>query len=292
MKSRTAIMMAGLAVLVVTGSVNAELVDTNFTVNTDIGTADQNLSSGTATWTINPGVTVTAGAGGTRPLFIVANSGNTATFGITGGGTFSQNCTDTYAAMRLGHTGGSHGKLRIEGGSTYRSIGSGAVFASLAGSGSIELIGDGSTFSAKGVYTSSTSSNGVFLADGKISPDNDVLVSVSGGSLVATDLGDGFTQLSVSGVAPDADAGVVGVNTIKLDVTGSVGALTWQASEDNITWNDIIPLEIGSVVDVTSLYTNTPWFRVEAISGSTTNYSAAMHVTSQGTAQGTVISIR
>jgi len=87
-------------------------------------------------------------------------------------------------------------------------------------------------------------------------------------------------------------AGVVGVNTIKLDVTGNVGALTWQASEDNSTWNDIDPAEIGTVLDVTSLYTNTPWFRVEAISGVTTNYSAAMQVTSQETAQGMVIMIK
>jgi len=264
------------------------ITDTTYTVDTSIPLSDDTLGTDNATWTISPGVTVTAGVGGNRPRFFI----NDATFTITGGGTLIQNCNDGYAGVRLGFTGVTHGKFIIEGGSTYRSTNTSAFFESYDGSGSLELNGDGSTFSAKGVYTVSTPSTGLFLADGKIAPANDVLVSVTNGTLVVTDLGGGFTQLSVSGVAPDAVAGVVGVNTIKLDTTGSIGALTWQASEDNSTWNDIVPAEIGTVLDVTSLYTNTPWFRVEAISGVSTNYSAAMQVTSQDTAQGTVIFIK
>jgi len=84
--------------------------------------------------------------------------------------------------------------------------------------------------------------------------------------------------------------GVVGVKTIELDVTGALGAIKWQASEDNIIWNDIVPEETGSTLDVTTLYPDTPWFRVEAITSVSTSYSTTMKVTSGS--QGTLIFIQ
>ena len=46
-------------------------------------------------------------------------------------------------------------------------------------------------------------------------------------------------------------------------------------------------------LDVTALYTNTPWFQVKVTSGTNAPaYSKWMQVTSQGTASGTIILIR
>jgi hypothetical protein len=209
-RSTTAIMMAGLAVLVVAGSVKAETItNETFTSNTDFDAAAPSdwFVETNATWTISPGVTVTVGTGDIRPRFFVdsnATPNGNGRWTITGGGTVSQDITG-YAACRLGHSGGTHGTVIIEGGSTYRITNWGPFFASFAGSGALEINGVGSTFSAKGAYTPITETNGTFLAASNcVAGVNDVLVSFSGGSPLVTDLGGGFTQLSVPPPPPPA----------------------------------------------------------------------------------------
>jgi hypothetical protein len=85
--------------------------------------------------------------------------------------------------------------------------------------------------------------------------------------------------------APDPVGGGTIVKTIVLEVTNSVGVLQWQNSADNSTWNDVAGA-MSSELDVTALYTNTPWFRVEASSAGTNAYSTTLQVTSQGIAHG------
>jgi len=75
-----------------------------------------------------------------------------------------------------------------------------------------------------------------------------------------------------------------------LAVTGTVGALEWQKSPDGSTWSDIVGA-VGPSVNVSDLYTNTPWFRVRATTTNTV-YSKKAHVTDKSLPLGTVILVR
>ena len=101
----------------------------------------------------------------------------------------------------------------------------------------------------------------------------------------------GFTFVTTGEVAGDPVGGVVGVDTIKLKVTGYTGGLQWQKSADGGTWTNISG-ELSSNLDVTSLYTNTPYFRVAVTFGTGTTYSTRMMVTSQPMGSGTLVLIR
>jgi len=95
-----------------------------------------------------------------------------------------------------------------------------------------------------------------------------------------------------SAIAPPSEGGTVGVETIVLNVADNVGAIQWQSSSNNSTWNDVVGATF-STLDVTALWTNTPFFRVEATSGANAPaYSTTLEVTSQGAPYGTMILIR
>ncbi len=86
--------------------------------------------------------------------------------------------------------------------------------------------------------------------------------------------------------------GAVGVQSVVLNVpTGSAGELQWQKSADGSTWTNVTGATDASL-DVTALYTNTPWFQVHAVLGSSDAYSKRMKVTSQAIANGTILTIR
>ena len=86
--------------------------------------------------------------------------------------------------------------------------------------------------------------------------------------------------------------GVVRVKTVELEVAGWDGTtLQWQKSVDGGTW-DIVSGAQSAVLNVTALYTNTPYFRVNVTRGTDVAYSTRMQVTSQTVPSGTVFMIR
>lgn len=123
--------------------------------------------------------------------------------------------------------------------------------------------------------------------------------------LVLTDVGDGPYGASraggdiselilVGGVIPAAapTGGVVRVKSVVLEVVEQFGDLQWQKSADGSSWTDVAGAT-GPDLDVTALYTNTPWFKVKATSGTNAPaYSKPMMVTSQAMLRGTIIMLR
>jgi len=84
--------------------------------------------------------------------------------------------------------------------------------------------------------------------------------------------------------------GVVGVQTVVLNTT-AMGILQWQKSANGSSWDDVTNAT-STNLDVTALYTNTPWFQVRASGAGPDVFSTKMKVTSQAIANGTVITIR
>lgn len=101
----------------------------------------------------------------------------------------------------------------------------------------------------------------------------------------------GFTFVTTGEVAGDPVGGTVEVQSVVLKVTGYTGGLQWQKSANGSTWENV-PGALASTLDVTSLYTNTPYFRTEVTFGAGTTYSTRMMVTSQSVASGTIVTIR
>lgn len=205
--------VAGMVFALATAATAATIVDTTYSVDTNLpGVGDFFLENASATWTINPGVTVTAGNGSSTQgrFFVETDKGadGDSTFTVNGGGTLIQDATGEFA-FRLGHLETAiTGTLIIEGGSTFRSTAGGAFRVTRDGGGFLTLKGVGSTFSAKGSYDAG---GGLFLASGLASP-SDVPVSYSGGALAVTDLGGAFTQLSVSSAPPEGKIALVNAN--------------------------------------------------------------------------------
>ncbi|BDS06473.1 hypothetical protein NT6N_15130 [Oceaniferula spumae] len=152
----TIVSSAGLA-----ASASAAITSTTYTVNTDVGNGTQFFqehNNAAATWTINPGVTVTGGR-----YFIGSNAGTgnaaspAASFTITGGGTLEITRSNTFN-LRLGQSNSSEpGSLFITGGTTLHISGTTAgEYEEQAGS-FIELDGLGSTFSFVDATTGSRS---------------------------------------------------------------------------------------------------------------------------------------
>ena len=100
--------------------------------------------------------------------------------------------------------------------------------------------------------------------------------------------------LALEDAAPPSVAGGICVGTISLTVTGHVGSIQWQESANGSTWSDVSGAT-DTNLNVSALYTNTPWFRVEAINGGNPpDYSTTMEVTSAGPPPpaGTMVTIR
>lgn len=119
--------------------------------------------------------------------------------------------------------------------------------------------------------------------------------------LVLTDVGDGpygasraggdISELVLAGGLVPAAAptgGVVFVKSVVLGVRGYFGDLQWQKSADGSGWTDVAGAT-STNLDVTALYTNTPWFQVKVTSGTNAPaYSQHMLVTSQEITRGTI----
>jgi len=91
---------------------------------------------------------------------------------------------------------------------------------------------------------------------------------------------------------PAPEGGGLAVKTVVLEVTNSVGSIQWQSSTNSSIWHDVTGAT-GTELDITALYTNTPWFRVETTSGTNAPaHSDTMQVTSYTVPSGTVIMIR
>ena len=80
--------------------------------------------------------------------------------------------------------------------------------------------------------------------------------------------------------AAPSEGGAIRPRTIVLEVTGCFGSFKWQSSANKSTWSDVAGAT-ETYLDVTALYTNTPWFRVEATIGTNAPaYSDTMRVDS------------
>jgi len=92
---------------------------------------------------------------------------------------------------------------------------------------------------------------------------------------------------------PPSVGGEIFVETMTLGVTNEFVNIQWQKSTTGSTWDDIDGAKFSSL-DITSLYTNTPLFRVEATSStSAPAYSALMEISSENyVPSGTIILIR
>jgi hypothetical protein len=100
------------------------------------------------------------------------------------------------------------------------------------------------------------------------------------------------TQLREDQPVPAPTGGVVRVKSVVLEAADYFGNLQWQKSADRSAWADVANATNTSL-DVTSLYTNTPWFQVKVTSGTNAPaYSKWMQVTSQATASGTTFLMR
>ena len=109
-------------------------------------------------------------------------------------------------------------------------------------------------------------------------------------ALSATDIAELYAW---SGEAPPAsDAGGLRAKAIVLEATNTMGSLQWQKSADSAVWTNVAGATSNSL-DVTTLYTNTPWFHVVAtMVGSPPVTSQWMKVTAKQDASGTIITIR
>lgn len=196
-----------LASAIVGNAAAVNLNDNTFSTDTNIGSATQYFLEGstggtTATWTINPGVTVTGGR-----FFIgttATPSDGTATFIVNGGGTLNLDRAGTFN-LRLGQNGTSEsGILKISNGTTVKLSGSTAgAFQEKTGS-SIILDGIGSAFisvgtwdAVNGLFTSQTTTASGVLNSGAIP------VTATGGA-ISVSVNGSFTTLTVVDPNPAA----------------------------------------------------------------------------------------
>lgn len=141
----------------------ALLTDTTFGTNTNFTDNNGFVQSGTVTWTINPGVTVTAATG--RFFIGEQTAPNTidALFVVTGGGTLLVSNANAFT-MRLGQNQTNEGGvLRIEGGALVNFTGNQGPFSQESDGildgvpdSRIILAGLGSTLMAEGTYNTLT----------------------------------------------------------------------------------------------------------------------------------------
>lgn len=188
-----------------------QLANTTYSADTtlaDTGRFLEGASGGTtATWTINPGVTVSGGR-----YFIGSTAdpdAGLATFIVDGGGTLNITRTGIFN-LRLGQNGltagvpnSEAGALIIRGGSTVRLSGTTAGALQEQPGSSITLDGVGSTFASvgtwnatSGLFTSQTSTTGGVQNSGAIP------VNVVGGVISASVSG-AVTTLTVLAAPPD-----------------------------------------------------------------------------------------
>jgi len=77
-----------------------------------------------------------------------------------------------------------------------------------------------------------------------------------------------------------------------LESADTVGTLQWQASPNGSSFTNLFEAT-STDLDVTALYPDTPWFRVEATSGTNSPaYSMTMKVATAADGTGTVIFIQ
>ncbi len=102
----------------------------------------------------------------------------------------------------------------------------------------------------------------------------------------------GFSNEEIpTGPAPPSEIGEVEPEAVVLNVVNTLGSLQWQKSANGSTWSDVDGAT-ADALDVTALYPDTPWFRVEATSGTNAPaYSTTMLVTA-GAGPGMVLIIR
>lgn len=99
-----------------------------------------------------------------------------------------------------------------------------------------------------------------------------------------------FTNEEVGGPVRPSDGGTVEVKTIVLESKDTVGIIQWQASANGSSFTNLTGAT-STELDVTALYPNTPWFRVEATNGGEPpDYSPSIKITES--VDGTVIMIR
>jgi hypothetical protein len=192
----------------------AQVVDTTYTTDTDIGVGTSFFLEGasggsTATWTINPGITVSGGR------FFIGSSADPddgpATFVVDGGGTLDITRTGIFN-LRLGQDNASEaGILVIRNGSTVKLTGTTAgAFAQAAGS-FMELNGVGSTFTSVGTWNAGTSQ---FTSQTGVSGGTPITVNVVGGVIAASVSGT-FTTLTVLAAPPDPVLSIANPPTIQ-----------------------------------------------------------------------------
>ncbi len=230
-------------------------------------------------------------------LFVVATISNDTQYDIY----YTGSASDSYWR----HSGGGaymepfHGP-RIEGIFTMPTSGT-IMFTVKSSSGSWAMRTNGA--SAGGVVSSgSYSSGGIHtIADGSSGGplQGDIaevliysrILNSSEESAVGVYLAGKYGLNTVYVQPGSATGGVVGVQTVVLSTTGSP-MLQWQKSANGSTWTDIFGAG-NTNLDVTALYTNTPWFRVHVTGGDGSEAdSTPMKVTSQAIANGTIITIR
>ncbi|MBI1367834.1 MAG: hypothetical protein GC162_04185 [Planctomycetes bacterium] len=174
------------------------------TITNTVYSSNTTLSSGlgdfflegtaAATWTINPGVTVTTTAS-TNRFFIDSNTNpdGTSTFIVTGGGTLDITSNNQFA-MRLAHTdAGTNGVLTISSGSFVTFSNGGTILEGRNDGGLINLNGLGSRLFANFTYNTSTNEfNGIRVRVNGALP----ILTGSGANLEITSVGGG-TLLTV-----------------------------------------------------------------------------------------------
>lgn len=207
-----------LATLTSLGSVHGvALVDTTYSVDTALGTAqyflEGNTGGTTATWTINPGITVTGGR-----YFVGTTTDpddGLATFAVTGGGTLVIDRVGAFN-LRLGQNNDSEpGALVISGGSSVLMTGAtaSAFEQETTNSSFIRLEGLGSSFRWAGTWDA-TNERVVSQNAGT----GDISVQYTGGFLNVTTPAAGFTQITVV-EEPDPAISVTPPPTVTSDGT-------------------------------------------------------------------------
>jgi hypothetical protein len=113
-----------------------------------------------------------------------------------------------------------------------------------------------------------------------MTPDTSSYVSMRASGIM-------FEYAAPTNVVIDAEGGTVRPKII--EVTDTVGTIQWQASANGGTWSNLDGAT-NATLDVSALYTNTPWFRVE-VSG-TTNAAYSTMIRVMTLSDGTVIYVQ
>lgn len=206
------------------GIAEAQLVDTTYSANQTLTASfflEGNTGGTTATWTINPGVTVSGGR-----YFIgstAAPNAGLATFVVDGGGTLDITRVGVFN-LRLGQNGApggvpasEAGALIIRGGSTVKLSGTTAGAMQEQAGSSIKLDGVGSTFTSVGTWNAGT---GLFSSQSSgtagVQNSGAIPVTAEGGVINASVSGT-FTTLTVLAAPPDPVLNVSSPATIQSD---------------------------------------------------------------------------